>query len=106
MHPEEAFLRNHRASAADVARQEAERVLADEVWVRSPLARARLLEAGHAPTLVRLLSQAPVARGIPIIATDRATGAHAVHRVPRGDVEALVEQLRLLDATHDRVHCP
>ena len=197
MHPEEDFLRNHRASAADVARQEAERVLADEVWVRSPLARARLLEAGHAPTSVHLLPQASVpppcasapppsrvallagpalarsgmrealaaldalpgwrlrlrpvdvtpqdvlrhprvqvatsrqaldgvavvlapawceshpeellhavGRGIPIIATDRATGAHEVHRVPRGDVEALVEQLRVLDATHDRVHSP
>jgi hypothetical protein len=45
-HPEEAFLRNHRASAADVARQEAERVLADEIWVRGGFSRERLLAAG------------------------------------------------------------
>ncbi|MFY0574748.1 hypothetical protein ACN28S_10630 [Cystobacter fuscus] len=38
-HPEEAFLRNHRARAADVARQEAERVLADEIWVRGGFLR-------------------------------------------------------------------
>ncbi|MBU8899315.1 hypothetical protein DRW03_04760 [Corallococcus sp. H22C18031201] len=45
-HPEEHFLRNHRASARDVARQEAERLLADEIWVRGDFAREQLLRAG------------------------------------------------------------
>jgi hypothetical protein len=55
-HPEESFLRNHRASAEDVARQEAERLLADELWVRSEFARERLLAAGLAPERIRELS--------------------------------------------------
>jgi hypothetical protein len=55
-HPEEAFLRNHRASAEDVARQEAERLLADELWVRGEFARERLLSAGHPPERIRELS--------------------------------------------------
>jgi hypothetical protein len=45
-HPEESFLRNHRASARDVARQEAERLLADDIWVRGEFAREQLLSAG------------------------------------------------------------
>lgn len=58
-HPEEAFLRNHRASAEDVARQEAERVLADEIWVRGELALERLRLAGHAPEKLRKLHFLP-----------------------------------------------
>jgi hypothetical protein len=54
-HPEEAFLRNHRAQARDVARQEAERVLADELWVRGEFSRGQLLAAGHAPERLREL---------------------------------------------------
>jgi hypothetical protein len=54
-YPAEAFLRNHRASAEDVARQEAERLLADEVWVRSEFVRERLLAAGHAAERLREL---------------------------------------------------
>ena len=54
-HPEENFLRNHRASAEDVARQEAERLLADELWVRGEFCRERLLSAGHAPERIREL---------------------------------------------------
>jgi hypothetical protein len=46
LHPAADFLRNHRARAADVARQEAERVLADEVWVRGAWAAGRLQAAG------------------------------------------------------------
>lgn len=52
-HPDESFLRNHRASAADVARQEAERVLADEIWVRGEFLRERLVASGHAPERLR-----------------------------------------------------
>jgi len=54
-HPEEAFLRNHRATAADVARQEAERVLADEIWVRGEFLRERLLAAGYSRERLREL---------------------------------------------------
>lgn len=54
-HPEEPFLRNHRASAADVARQEAERVLADEIWVRGDFLRERLRATGYAPERLREL---------------------------------------------------
>lgn len=68
-YPAEAFLRNHRASAEDVARQEAERLLADEVWVRSEFARERLLVAGHSAHLIRELHPAGEAerhlRGVP-----------------------------------------
>lgn len=46
-YPAETFLRNHRATAEDVARQEAERLLADEIWVRSEFAREQLVRAGH-----------------------------------------------------------
>jgi hypothetical protein len=54
-HPEEPFLRNHRARAEDVARQEAERVLADEIWVRGEFQRERLVAAGYAPERLREL---------------------------------------------------
>jgi hypothetical protein len=54
-HPEESFLRNHRASAEDVARQEAEWLLADEIWVRSEFLRERLMAAGHGPERIREL---------------------------------------------------
>jgi hypothetical protein len=189
-HPEEAFLRNHRASAADVARQEAERVLADEVWVRGGFAHERLLAAGcprerlrelrsqeepsprvearagrvallAGPALARaglnealeVLEARPgwrlwvrpaegtapprlehprvvrvteamqrglqgvdavlalswceshpaevalaAARGIPVIATDRASGFVSCQRVPRGDVSAVLAALDALDA--------
>ncbi len=45
-HPQARFLSNHRPSAAHVARQEAERLLADERWVRGPFTTALLAEAG------------------------------------------------------------
>lgn len=54
-HPEESFLRNHRAAAEDVARQEAERLLADEIWVRGGFLRERLKAAGHEPERIREL---------------------------------------------------
>ncbi|ADO75946.1 hypothetical protein [Stigmatella aurantiaca] len=193
-HPEESFLRNHRASAEDVARQEAERVLADECWVRSAFNRERLLLDGYAserihdlylparevpegeaaqkeaspvallagPALARgglrealaALDARPewrlwvrptegtdvavlkhprvqqvteqvlrtlrgvdvvlapswceshppevalaVARGIPVIATDRAAGFHDCLTVPRGNVAALVMELDALSRT-------
>lgn len=192
-HPEEAFLRNHRASAADVARQEAERVLADEIWVRGGFSRERLLSAGcprerlrelrpleepsprvdartgreervallAGPALARgglnealeALQARPrwrlwvrptegtelqrlehprvarvteatqrglqgvdavlalswceshpvevalaAARGIPVIATDRASGFVSCRSVPRGEVSALLSELDALDA--------
>lgn len=45
-HPDAPFLRRFRAPAREVARQEAERVLADRVVVRGAFARAALFEAG------------------------------------------------------------
>jgi hypothetical protein len=94
-HPGEAFLRNHRASAADVARQEAERVLADELWVRSPLARARLLAAGHAATKVRLLI--PAAHVAPTALTE-ARAPIALLAGPALARSGLHEALAALDA--------
>jgi hypothetical protein len=38
------------------------------------------------------------ARGIPIIATDRASGFVSCQRVPRGDVAAVLSELDALDA--------
>ncbi|MDC0711520.1 glycosyltransferase [Stigmatella sp. ncwal1] len=67
-HPEESFLRNHRASAEDVARQEAERVLADECWVRSAFSRERLLRDGHASERIRDLH-------LPAVAVSRGEAA-------------------------------
>ncbi|WP_434391235.1 hypothetical protein [Melittangium boletus] len=66
-HPEEAFLRNHRARARDVARQEAERVLADEIWVRGAFAQARLVASGVPAEKLRELRplEAPDARRAP-----------------------------------------
>ncbi|MBJ6759285.1 hypothetical protein JGU66_00830 [Myxococcaceae bacterium JPH2] len=58
-HPEEHFLRNHRASARDVARQEAERLLADEIWVRGDFAREQLLRAGVPAERIRELHPRP-----------------------------------------------
>ncbi|WNG15781.1 hypothetical protein [Cystobacter fuscus] len=190
-HPEEAFLRNHRARAADVARQEAERVLADEIWVRGRFLREHLVADGCARERLRELrvheaSESPApravggaervallagpalarsglrealailearprwrlwvrptegtdlrglehprltrvtahtqrglhgvdavlalswcesypaevalaaARGLPIIATDRASGFHSCHEVPRGDVPAVLSRLDAL----------
>jgi len=45
-HPDAALLRRHRASPAEVARQEAEWVLADRVAPMGAFARAALLDAG------------------------------------------------------------
>ncbi|WP_224244144.1 hypothetical protein [Hyalangium gracile] len=82
-HPEEAFLRNHRASAEDVARQEAERVLADELWVRGEFCRERLMAAGHAPELIREL---------PPLQEDAGT----TRPPPRGSLEPHTLQVALL----------
>ncbi|WP_224366748.1 hypothetical protein [Hyalangium versicolor] len=78
-HPEESFLRNHRASAEDVARQEAERVLADELWVRSEFCREWLLSAGHAPEKIRELGLLVEDSGIPRRSPGHKPGAHAHH---------------------------
>ncbi len=78
-HPEEDFLRNHRASAEDVARQEAERVLADELWVRSEFCRERLLSAGHAPERIRELSPLLEDSGTARPPPKPKHGAHAHH---------------------------
>ncbi|AKQ64981.1 hypothetical protein A176_001893 [Myxococcus hansupus] len=75
-HPEEAFLRNHRASAEDVARQEVERVLADEIWVRSELAFERLKWAGHAPEKLRRLHFPPDRESTQVAQLRRHPGPH------------------------------
>jgi hypothetical protein len=79
-HPEEEFLRNHRASAEDVARQEAERLLADELWVRSEFCRERLMSAGHLPERIRELSPLLETSGTASHPPKPNHGAHA-HRV-------------------------
>jgi hypothetical protein len=75
-HPDDRFLRNHRASASDVSRQEAERVLADEIWVRSECAMQWLLADGHPRDRLRAL-RAP----IDIAPTAGRTGRRDAERV-------------------------
>lgn len=57
--PARAFLRRFRAPSWAIARQEAERVLADLVLVRGPYARALCLADGLAPERVALLPSPP-----------------------------------------------
>ncbi len=106
-YPAEAFLRNHRASAEDVARQEAERLLADEVWVRSEFARERLLVAGHPADVIRELHPAgETERHLRSVATKprrhggRAKHAHHVALLagPAAARSGLREALAALDA--------
>ncbi|XXF76566.1 hypothetical protein P2318_26425 [Myxococcaceae bacterium GXIMD 01537] len=98
-YPGEAFLRNHRATAEDVARQEAERLLADEIWVRSEFARERLLLAGYPADALRELH--PVLEASEAEREER-TGRSA-HRVallagPAAARGGLREALAALDA--------
>ena len=60
-HPEAAFLRRYRAPARDVARQEAERVLADRIVVRGAYARDALLREGVQESKLVMADDAPVA---------------------------------------------
>ena len=64
-HPDAPLLRRYRASARDVARQEAERVLADRVLVLGAFARAALLEAGVPAGKLVAARAAPVAPSRP-----------------------------------------
>lgn len=72
-HPDDHFLRNHRASAADVSRQEAERVLADEIWVRSERAMQWLVADGHLRDRLRAL-RAPTDIAPTAVRTGRSGG--------------------------------
>lgn len=103
-YPTEPFLRNHRASAEDVARQEAERLLADEIWVRSEFARERLLAAGH--PLERLRELHPLLEPEPLPSEPPmkpGRGEKPPHRVallagPGAARSGLREALAVLDA--------
>lgn len=67
-HPDARFLRRHRAGRRWLVRQEVERVLADELVVRSEFARAGRLARGFDPARVRLLRdpiEPAVARPMP-----------------------------------------
>lgn len=106
-YPAEAFLRNHRASAEDVARQEAERLLADEVWVRSEFARERLLVAGHPADAIRelhpLTEPERHLRGVPTKPRRHGGRARHSHHVamlagPAAARSGLREALAALDA--------
>lgn len=106
-YPAEAFLRNHRATAEDVARQEAERLLADEVWVRSEFARERLLAAGHSADLIRelhpVLEAGRPPRGAPTKPRRHGGRSRHSHRVallagPAAARSGLREALAALDS--------
>jgi hypothetical protein len=72
-HPDDRFLSNHRASASDVSRQEAERVLANEIWVRSARAIQWLESDGHPRDRLRALG-APIEIAPSIVRTNRSDG--------------------------------
>ena len=57
--PERAFLKRFRAPSWAIARQEAERVLADLILVRGPYARSLCIADGFAAPRVALLPQPP-----------------------------------------------
>jgi hypothetical protein len=66
VHPDSRFLRTFRASAADVARQEQERVLADQGLVRGLFALGERQRLGHAAVdLLEPVVQAAPWRGLP-----------------------------------------
>ncbi|MDQ3333996.1 MAG: hypothetical protein M4D80_02460 [Myxococcota bacterium] len=71
--PERSFLRRFRAPSWAIARQEAERVLADLVFVRGPYARSICLADGIAP---QRLSPLPARATVSI-----ATPARPTHRI-------------------------
>lgn len=60
-HRDAAFLRRYRAPARDVARQEAERVLADRIVVRGAYARDALLRDGVPESKLVMTDDPPVA---------------------------------------------
>ncbi len=82
-HPTSSFLTRHRAAAATVAEQEAERVLADHVLVRGAWARAlRAAEGASALALPLPVSGAPVAGvedGPRWLLAGSAAARHGVH---------------------------
>ena len=71
MWPERAFLRRFRAPSSAIARQEAERVLADLILVRGPYAHALCVADGIAEARLARLPPAPVALGAPAQRTGR-----------------------------------
>jgi hypothetical protein len=101
-HPEAPLLRRYRASARDVARQEAERVLADRVVVLGAFARAALLAAGLPADRLVPARSLPVTPARPPppgrrrvllagLATTRNGAREALEAITQlGDVELLV----------------
>jgi hypothetical protein len=100
-HPDAPFLRRFRAPARDVARQEAERVLADRIVVRGEYARqalmaagvpeARLVPSGDAPIAPRRAACAGAKRVLLAgLATTRSGTREALAALGRRRVELLV----------------
>ena len=96
VHPDEPFLRNHRAGASDVARQEAERVLADEIWVRSALARSRLVDKGYPATQIHLLAPAAVAAPAQLPASSARVALLAGPALARSGLREALAALEML----------
>ena len=69
--PQETFLRRYRAPSSAIARQEAERVLADTILVRGPYARARCIADGIVADRLDELPRAEIAASTPAL---RPTG--------------------------------
>lgn len=69
--PARSFLRRYRAPAWAIAEQDAERVLADEIWVRGPYARASCIADGAPTPRIEIVDGLPAA---PISVPARPTG--------------------------------
>jgi hypothetical protein len=71
-HPTSRFLRRHRASASEIAHQEAEQVLANTILMRGRFAHEQLVSAGHSPNrLVPLQDASSIFGGPPRAAPPR-----------------------------------
>jgi hypothetical protein len=101
-HPDEPFLRNHRASARDVARQEAEQLLADALWVRSAFVRELLRAGGHTPdrlhALPHLVGSDALAQDVARAPRERGTPLQVLLAGPATARGGLREALAALDA--------
>jgi len=58
-HPDAVFLRRHRATPQQLARQEAERVLADVIHVRSHFAQQLRVSSGYPADRIRTIDEPP-----------------------------------------------
>lgn len=96
--PERAFLRRYRAPSWAIARQEAERVLADRILVRGPYARAACIADGIAESRLELLPlPAPPAIARPPAPTGRIRLAGLA--AARHGIDTALAAARLLGKT-------